>query len=223
MAARMLLSALFFNLALPFCLLPAFSPVCSIKQIDASPLLNPVSFWVIPFSKPVKLLSAVKPQSIPTPKPTIAPTSKPVQTPVPTPAATLKPTPAPVQSTPAPATPSPVATGNSFIDQINDYRRSQGLSPVRADPYTCGFAQTRAGEIVNNFNHNGFNNRTSSKTLPYPSYSKVTENLAMNVNPGDIVKRWIDSPAHAANLRSDTPYACVESSGNYYAFEGWKP
>ncbi len=106
---------------------------------------------------------------------------------------------------------------------VNDYRRSKGLSLVQTDPYTCGFAATRAGEIAGSFNHDGFTNRINNKTLPYPSYHEVTENLAMTDDYRKVVSLWIDSPGHAANMQKDTPYVCVAANGNYYAYEGWRP
>lgn len=110
-----------------------------------------------------------------------------------------------------------------LIDKVNDYRRSQGLDEVKMDPNTCDFAKIRAEEIVTNFNHDGFRNRIESKTLPYNDYSEVTENIAMTSNFQEVVDLWINSPGHAANMRKNTPYVCIEKSGNYYAYEGWRP
>lgn len=174
-----------------------------------------------------RITPTLTPTPTPTPQPTITPTSKPV---ISTPIATSQPTPVP---TPAP-TPTPegqalltpthvVIQGDSFIAQINSYRNSLGLSSVTPDSYTCNFAKIRAEEIVSNFSHDGFNSRVSGGTLPYPSYKLVTENLAITGNPADVVNMWINSPGHAANLRASTPYACVEVSGNYYAYEAWTP
>lgn len=109
------------------------------------------------------------------------------------------------------------------MNAVNNYRAAQGLSSVQTDSYTCSFAKTRAKEISVAFNHDGFNNRVASKTLPYPSYQSVTENIAMTSNYKDVVNMWINSPGHAANMRADTPYVCVEQYGSYFAYEGWKP
>jgi uncharacterized protein YkwD len=109
------------------------------------------------------------------------------------------------------------------MNAINDYRKSQGLSAVKTDPYTCSFAKIRAQEITQGFNHDGFSNRITSHTLPYPTYHQVTENIAMTSDYKRVVTLWINSPGHAENMRRDTPYVCVESSGNYYAYEGWRP
>lgn len=194
----MLFSALIFNIVMPFCLLQGFSPVC-------------LSWHNLTF------FPAAKPTIAPTPslKPTVVPTQVPVPTPVPV--VTSKPSPTVIP------TQAPQPSSSLFLDQINNYRHSQGLTAVQSDSNTCNFAKIRAQEIANNFNHDGFNNRISSKTLPYPSYTKVIENIAMTSNSGDVVNMWINSPGHAANMRADTPYACVQSSGNFYAYGGWKP
>lgn len=110
-----------------------------------------------------------------------------------------------------------------MMNAINSYRKSRGLYEVKTDSNTCNFARTRAQEISTNFSHEGFYNRINNKTLPYPSYSMVTENLALNDNYKNVVNAWINSPGHAANMEKDTPFVCVQSYGNYYAYEGWKP
>lgn len=114
--------------------------------------------------------------------------------------------------------------GNSTImAAINSYRQSKGLSPANTDNKTCTFARTRVAEIAGNFSHDGFTQRIQNKTLPYPSYTTVTENIAQTKDPNKVVSLWINSPGHEKNLTADTPYVCVESSGSYYAMEGWKP
>lgn len=110
-----------------------------------------------------------------------------------------------------------------IMNAINDYRKSQGLSSVKTDTYTCDFAKVRAKEIESDFNHDGFKDRINSKTLPYPTYSAVTENLAQTSDYKKVVNLWINSSGHAENMRKDTPYVCVEQNGTYYAYEGWRP
>ena len=166
-----------------------------------------------------------------TPKPTR--TKTPTKTPTPTVRLTRTPTPPKVPTTPSPTinktssiptTSTITSSKQDFIMQkINDFRRSQGKSEVKTDSNTCTFAETRAEEISKNFNHDGFRSRIDSKTLPYSGYSSVTENIAMNSDYTKIVDMWINSSGHAENMRKDTPYVCVESFGNYYAYEGWRP
>lgn len=164
-------------------------------------------------------------------KPTIAPTSLPKPTlkltQIPTPTtkpllvATSIPTPT-VSVVSAMVVETPAAP-NSFMKQINDYRASNGLSAVSTNSETCSFASIRAGEIASDFSHSGFTSRINNKSLPYPFYHEVAENIAMNSDPSQIVAMWINSPGHAENMRKDTPFVCVAQSGNYFAYEGWHP
>ena len=110
-----------------------------------------------------------------------------------------------------------------ILDKINEYRTSQGISLAVSNNETCSFARIRAEEISSNFNHDSFTQKIGSNTLPYSGYSLVTENIAMTPNYQDVVSIWIKSTPHAENMRKDTPFICVEQSGNYYAYEGWKP
>lgn len=110
-----------------------------------------------------------------------------------------------------------------ILNEINNYRASKGLSRSEPDSNTCGFAKLRAAEISINFNHDGFTNRINDKTLPYSSYSQVTENISMNSDYKQVAVKWIESSGHAANIEKDTPFICVGSSGDYYTMQGWKP
>lgn len=140
-----------------------------------------------------------------------------VSSPTPTPTKTKNPTPTQSQQQNS-------STVQQYImNAINAYRSSKGLSAVQTDSYTCNFAKTRASEISKSFDHSGFQNRVNNSTIPYPSYHLITENIAMMSNYKDVVNMWIQSPGHAANMRKDTPYVCVEQYGNYYAYEGWRP
>lgn len=140
---------------------------------------------------------------------------------------TAKPTTVGMQTPATSPTPQSVVTADAvqtFIMQaLNDYRHTNGLGPVAINKYTCNFATTRAQEIMANFSHDGFTSRLNSHTLPYPNFSLVTENIAQTANYKDVVNMWANSSGHAANMRADTPYICVEYSGDYYAMEGWKP
>lgn len=162
------------------------------------------------------LLPTMAPASLQTPLPTTKPTPTSTPQPSSSPQSTIRPT----------ATLAPVTTTSAkdyIMNGINNYRAQNGLSKVQTDPNTCNFAKIRAQEISLSFNHDGFTNRVNSKTLPYSSYSSVTENIAMHYDYKQVVQSWINSPGHAANMRANTPYVCVEASGNFYAYEGWKP
>lgn len=125
--------------------------------------------------------------------------------------------------TPTQAAPPPSDSMSFIMVEINKYRASKGLGSVQTNTETCNFAATRAAEIVTNFSHDGFQDRIDNKTLPYASWSGITENIAMTSQYTQVVDMWIKSTGHAANMRADTPFVCVRQSGNYYAYEGMKP
>lgn len=160
----------------------------------------------------------------------------PTTTPIPSPTPSLSPTPS-VTPTPTktPNSPTPTKseettssnpssdTALDLMKQINDFRAGKGLPAFTTDGYTCAFAVTRAAEIVGNFSHEGFRNRIDNKTLPYPSFTGISENIAMNSDPNAVVQGWIDSPGHNENLSKPHAHACVAKNGNYYAFLSWNP
>lgn len=184
-----------------------------------------------------KAVTTIKVPTKPIATPTIyiKPTSVPV---TPTKALARKATPVPTKKTealevaptklsPTQSTPTQAVSSSDpmtfIMSEINKYRASRGLSSVQTSSETCNFAATRAGEIVSDFSHAGFQKRVDSKTLPYSSWTGITENLAMNSDYTKVVNAWINSPTHAANMRADTPFVCVRQSGNYFAYEGMKP
>jgi uncharacterized protein YkwD len=189
------------------------------KQTQQIPKATPTIYIKPPITQTV----AKSPTIIESNKPSTVPTSKVTKS---TPAEKPK-TVEPTKETPvsaAPAVPAPASDAMSFImTGINNYRSSQGLSSVQTSNETCSFAATRAVEIVSNFSHDGFQNRIDSKTLPYKTWSGITENIAMTSNYKDVVNMWINSPGHAANMRADTPFVCVRQNGNYFAYVGMKP
>ncbi len=109
-----------------------------------------------------------------------------------------------------------------LLTAINSYRQSKGLTVVKTNPLACSFARLRAQEITGNFSHTGFYSRVKDKTLPYPRYKQVTENLAWAPSGQNPVNMWINSPSHAANMLKNTPFVCVSNFGDYYAYEGWQ-
>ena len=150
-------------------------------------------------------INSISPTPLPTQQPTIVPTQNPV------------PTQPPIQT-------ASLSTISSYLlNGVNKYRTSLGLSPVQSSTETCAFASTRAQEIASGFNHNGFNNRVASHTIPYSSWSHATENIAQAPNYQEIVTLWKNSPEHAANMRDNTPYVCIEQYGSFYAYEGMRP
>ena len=217
-------------LSVIFALITSFNtisarPVQTVQEKQSSfPLVrNYPSFTMPAYVFPsITFKYPVRPAFTPTPiRPTTIPSPAPTTRIQPT--IFLRPTAVPSIT----LTSSPANTGdiiqNYIMSGINSYRKSLGLSEVKTDSYSCSFARTRAQEISTAFNHDGFTNRVNSRTLPYPSYSLITENIAMNPDYKNVVGAWINSAPHAENMRRDTPYVCVEKYGNYYAYEGWRP
>jgi uncharacterized protein YkwD len=96
-----------------------------------------------------------------------------------------------------------------ILSQINKYRTGNNIAPASKDSHTCSFASLRARELATAFSHDGFTQRKNTGTLPYPSWSNVTENIAMNSNYKDVINQWLNSAGHAQNMLADTPlYLC---------------
>jgi hypothetical protein len=110
-----------------------------------------------------------------------------------------------------------------ILNGVNEYRASLGLSQVQSSAQTCAFAAVRAQEISNGFNHNGFYDRVNNHTIPYDKWAHATENIAQAPDYKEVVTLWKNSPEHAANMRDNTPYVCIEQYGSYYAYEGMRP
>lgn len=144
-------------------------------------------------------LVTIIPTTLPTLFPTLAPTQPPIQT----------------------VSLSPVSA--YILNGVNEYRTSLGLPPVQSSAQTCAFASIRAQEISNGFNHDGFYNRVNNHTIPYTLWEHATENIAQAPNYQEVVTLWKNSPEHAANMRDNTPYVCIEQYGSYYAYEGMRP
>lgn len=135
-------------------------------------------------------------------------------------AITASPSPSPFSS----ISQTPHSGVDSFLlQEVNNFRKANGLSEVQTNDATCSFARLRASEIASGFNHDGFTNRIAGKQLPYSSYTNITENIAENSDYKAVVNDWANSPGHAANMKADTPFVCVAQNGNYFAYEGLRP
>lgn len=185
-------------------------------------LLLFVSLTILLLTKPQNTQARPLPSNIVIPTRPPRPARPVYQAPAPT-IVTNSPTPT---STPTPTNP-PNASQNDIqsyiLNDVNNYRASKGKSQVQANSYTCQLASVRAQEISSNFSHSGLQVKIDNRTLPYPGYSYITENLAQTSNYKEVVNLWINSPGHEANLVADTPYVCIGIYGNYYAMEGWRP
>jgi uncharacterized protein YkwD len=121
-------------------------------------------------------------------------------------------------STPPPATQaynntSPSSISNPVLNslhtavlkQVNEYRQSQNLPPLVADPAISAIAQAHSEQMATEggITHDGFNQRTDaiSKTIVYRS---AAENVGYNMGYAKpdaiVIQDWIDSPGHHKNM-----------------------
>jgi len=184
-------------------------------SIPATPIQNQLSQENINIPTPTEVIVPTAAPTLPIPTSTLIPTHIPTHIP------TQIPTIQPMQQTAQ--TQNNNTAGVLILAQINDYRTQNGLVPFLEDKSVCDFAGTRVNEVVSDFSHYGFDQRVQTNSLPYPSYSKVTENIASTANYTAVFDLWKNSPGHNENLLSNTKFACVQSEGKYFVFESWGP
>jgi uncharacterized protein YkwD len=152
-----------------------------------------------------------KPTATPTTSPTTsAPTAGPTTAPgTPEPTATARPTtPAPTKPTPSPTTAPP--TGNAaleaaVVDLVNARRAEKGCPAVESHDKLTAAARAHSADMAarNYFSHNTlegvqFGTRISNAGYKFAS---AGENIAKGQKtPADVMKSWMDSPGHKANI-----------------------
>ena len=91
----------------------------------------------------------------------------------------------------------------ALVERINDVRGEYGLSPLRADPKLTRAARAHSKMMLEQdvFTHGAFADRVRSFGVRFPL---LAENIAWGNGPfgtpGSIVKAWMESPPHRANL-----------------------
>jgi uncharacterized protein YkwD len=111
-------------------------------------------------------------------------------------------------------------------DQVNAYRSSQGLPPLRLDERISQQARIHSQQMAEGkvpFSHDGFEQRVEviSTVIPYRS---AAENVAYNQGYSDpvtvAVEGWINSPGHQKNMVGDFNLTGIgmaqNASGEYY-------
>jgi uncharacterized protein YkwD len=108
--------------------------------------------------------------------------------------------------------------------QINQYRASKKLPPLRVDPQMSQIARIHSENMANGkatFSHDGFEGRAKAITIPYQS---VAENLAYNMGYSDPVRNavegWIKSEGHRKNMEGQFNLTGIgiakNAKGEYY-------
>lgn len=115
---------------------------------------------------------------------------------------------------------------DEVLDQVNEVRESEGLSPLTLDPVLCDVADSYACEMIAGefFAHE--NPRTgmgAGRRLTAAGYIfySMGENLAVgHSTPEDVVAAWLKSPEHRANILDPEWHEvgiAVRNGGDY----GW--
>ena len=87
------------------------------------------------------------------------------------------------------------------LSLVNKERSAVGLHPLLLSSQLSLFAETRAREIAITFRHTRPDGSACFSVLPYGEYQTAGENIAKNFpTPKDVVKGWMDSPGHRANI-----------------------
>jgi uncharacterized protein YkwD len=108
--------------------------------------------------------------------------------------------------------------------QINQYRASKKLPPLRVDPRISQIARIHSENMANGkvrFSHDGFEGRAKAITIPYQS---VGENVAYNMGYSDPVRKavegWIKSEGHRKNMEGQFNLTGIgiakNAKGEYY-------
>jgi len=110
-------------------------------------------------------------------------------------------------------------------EQVNEYRQSQGLSPLTLNSVISEQSKIHSENMVESkvLSHRGFDGRVEAigQTIPYQS---AAENVATNLGFDDpatrAVEGWIDSPGHQENMVGDFDLTgvgvAVTPGGQYY-------
>lgn len=139
--------------------------------------------------------------------------------------------PAQEASSPAPASKAVssstfTALEQSIYQQINQYRQSLNLPPLKLDPRINEQARAHSQAMANGrvpFSHQGFDQRVQAISRAIP-YSEAAENVAYNQgykNPDrQAVEGWIESNGHRRNIQGNYNLTGIgiakNAKGEYY-------
>lgn len=114
------------------------------------------------------------------------------------------------------------ADAHTIFEDINTYRKSNGVNPLLENKTLCTLAEKRVKQIKTDWSHDQFQ----------PEIDNVLdmdgvfyENLARTLEPQQVVWGWSMSQAghREAMLIPTMEYGCVAESDGHYVFEGYVP
>ncbi|HEY9864603.1 MAG TPA: CAP domain-containing protein [Candidatus Obscuribacterales bacterium] len=114
----------------------------------------------------------------------------------------------------------------SVHQQVNDYRKSKNLPPLKLDPNISEQSRIHSYAMANGqvaFGHGGSEARFQ-KIRQFAPWREIGENVAFNSgysNPGkEAVEGWIESPGHQRNMVGNYDFTGVgivrNAKGEYY-------
>ena len=92
---------------------------------------------------------------------------------------------------------------DKVIELVNAARAKEGLSPLTKDTTLANLSNIRSKETATQFSHQRPDGTSWSTVLKQNnvSYTAAAENVAAGKNtPEAVVKEWMDSPSHRANI-----------------------
>jgi uncharacterized protein YkwD len=192
---------------------PALLIVAPIEQPSETPTPTPVQEEVVvtPAQQAVQLDTAI----VPTPPLELVPTIALVLEPTPT---SEPPLIEPEQSeiTVVPTNMPEAIVREPLFDLVNEWRVQTGRKPFDESELACQVAEQRLPQVVQSFNHSGFESLVPQLFTTYPSLHKISENISDSPTPEVVLSGWLSSPSHRKNLEQDIPYMCVRSEGRIY-------
>lgn len=94
---------------------------------------------------------------------------------------------------------------NEILNLINQYRSSKNLNPLMLHPIISKEAHLHSADMAKHelpFGHDRFTERVKRIYAYFPNARGAAENVAYNYkNPADVVRNWLKSPGHLANIR----------------------
>ncbi len=116
---------------------------------------------------------------------------------------------------------------NDVLKQTNDFRKSQGLSPLIMNPELNKIAQQHSEDMASGrvaFGHHGFGDRQTKASEDIQGMHAFAENVAYGVNAAkDVVTLWENSPGHRRNMLGNYTYIGIgiakDSKGQFYYTE----
>ncbi|MDO5619062.1 S-layer homology domain-containing protein [Kocuria sp.] len=88
----------------------------------------------------------------------------------------------------------------TILQEINKYRASRGLAPVKYSPTLTGISQDESNRVVRDENFNHSNNFLRDSRFNGATTKREITALEYSVNPVALVNWWKNSPSHNAVL-----------------------